>query len=73
MSDQDLNDFLATLDAVCAIALASGMSNQAIAGALLARCQQLYLADGSADLQGLSDLLSAAQSWIDQRPMWNIE
>jgi hypothetical protein len=73
MSDQDFKDFLATLDAVCAIALASGMSNQAIAGALLARCQQLYLADGQADLQGLSDLLTAAQSWIDQRPRWDLE
>lgn len=72
-NDQDLKDFLATLDALCTIALSSGMTNTAIAGALLARCQQLYLADGQADLQGLSDLLKAAQSWIDQRPTWPVE
>lgn len=73
ISDQDFKDFLTTLDAVCAMALARGVSNQAIAGALLARCQQLYLADGQADLQGLSDLLTAAQQWIDQRPKWGLE
>jgi hypothetical protein len=72
-NDQELKEFLAALDAVCTIALAAGLKNTEIAGALLARCQQIYLADDQYDLDGLSRLLTEASSWIEQRPRWNPE
>lgn len=71
--DDDLEDFLAALDAILALALAQGIPNTELAGALLARCQQIYLADGAADLEGLSRLLTHARDFIDQRPSWKIE
>jgi hypothetical protein len=71
--DDDLEDFLAALDAILALALAQGIPNTELSGALLARCQQIYLADGAADLEGLSRLLTHARDFIDQRPSWKIE
>jgi hypothetical protein len=73
MAKDNLQDFLTAMDAILAVALAQGIKNTELAGALLARCQQIYLADGSADLEGLSRLLTHARDFIDQRPSWDIE
>jgi hypothetical protein len=71
--EDDLEHFLDALDTLLTVALEQGISNTELAGALLARCQQIYLADGSADLAGLSRLLTHARDFIDQRPTWDIE
>jgi hypothetical protein len=73
MIEDDLEHFLDALDTLLTVALEQGISNTELAGALLARCQQIYLADGSADLAGLSRLLTHARDFIDQRPTWDIE
>lgn len=78
MNDDDIEDghmidFLLALDAICAVAIDSGMSSAGLAGAMLARVQHLYLMDGQADLEGLERLLRVALDNIASRPRFDIE
>jgi hypothetical protein len=73
MTDHDLEDFLRTFDSLCAAALLAGFTPSALSGAVLARVQHLYLADGSADIDGLVKLLQYSIDNLNARPKWDIE
>jgi hypothetical protein len=73
MTDRDLEEFLRTFDSLCAAALLAGFTPSALSGAVLARVQHLYLADGSADIDGLVKLLQYSIDSLEARPRWDIE
>ena len=72
-TDHDLETFLTAFDGLTLAALAAGFTPSALAGAVLARVQHLYLADGSADLDGLVKLLQYSIDSLNARPQWRIE
>jgi hypothetical protein len=73
MTEHDLEDFLTAFDVLTMAALAAGFTPTALAGAVLARVQHLYLADGAADLDGLVRLLQYSIDNLNNRPKWIIE
>jgi hypothetical protein len=73
MTEHDLEDFLTAFDGLTMAALAAGFTPTALAGAVLARVQHLYLADGAADLDGLVRLLQYSIDNLNNRPKWTIE
>lgn len=73
MNQHDLEDFLRAFDGLCAAALLAGFTPSALSGAVLARVQHLYLADGSADIDGLVKLLQYSIDNLNNRPRWDIE
>jgi hypothetical protein len=73
MTDRDLEEFLQTFDSLCAAALLAGFTPASLSGAVLARVQHLYLADGSADIAGLVKLLQYSIDNLEARPKWDIE
>jgi hypothetical protein len=72
MTEKDLEDFLGAFDGLAMAALAAGFTPSALAGAVLARVQHLYLADGSADIDGLVKLLQYSIDNLENRPRWDI-
>jgi len=72
MNEEDFDDFLTAFDALCLAALAAGFSPSALSGAVLARVQHLYLADGQADVEGLVRLLQYSIDNLNARPTWEI-
>jgi hypothetical protein len=72
-TDRDLEEFLRAFDGLTLAALAAGFTPSSLAGAVLARVQHLYLADGSADIEGLVKLLQYSIDNLEARPKWNIE
>ena len=72
MTENDLEDFLRAFDGLTMAALAAGFTPSALAGAVLARVQHLYLADGSADIDGLVKLLQYSIDNLENRPRWDI-
>ncbi len=72
MNEEDFEEFLTAFDTLCVAALASGFTAPALAGAVLARVQHLYLADGSADIEGLVRLLQYSIDNLNSRPSWDI-
>jgi len=73
MSNPDLEEFLTAFDSLCSAALLVGFTPSALSGAVLARVQHLYLADGSADIEGLVKLLQYSIDNLENRPRWDIE
>lgn len=73
MTDHDLEQFLEAFDALTIAALGMGFTPSALAGAVLARVQHLYLADGAADIEGLIKLLKYSVDNLESRPKWDIE
>jgi hypothetical protein len=73
MSNHDLEEFLTAFDGLTMAAMAVGFTPTALAGAVLARVQHLYLADGSADIAGLVKLLQYSIDNLENRPRWEIE
>ena len=73
MNEEDFEEFLLAFDSLCMAALAAGFTPPALAGAVLARVQHLYLADGSADLDGLVRLLEYSIENLNARPKWEID
>jgi len=73
MTDRDLEEFLTAFDGLTLAALAAGFTPSSLAGAVLARVQHLYLADGSADLDGLIKLLQYSIDNLEARPRWDID
>jgi len=73
MTEHDLEKFLTAFDGLTMAALAAGMTPSGLAGAVLARVQHLYLADGSADIEGLVKLLQYSIDNLNARPRWTIE
>jgi hypothetical protein len=73
MTDKDLEEFLHVFDGLCQAALLAGFTPSALSGAILARVQHLYLADGSADIEGLVKLLEYSIDNLNSRPKWDIE
>lgn len=73
MNQNDLEEFLTAFDSLCAAALLVGFTPSALSGAVLARVQHLYLADGSADIAGLIKLLQYSIDNLENRPKWTIE
>lgn len=73
MTNDDLEQFLHTFDSLCAAALLAGFTPASLSGAVLARVQHLYLADGSADIDGLVKLLQYSIDSLEARPRWDIE
>ena len=73
MNQNDLEEFLTAFDGLTMAALAVGFTPSALAGAVLARVQHLYLADGSADIEGLIRLLQYSIDNLERRPKWDIE
>jgi len=72
MNEDDLEDFLTAFDGLCLAALSAGFTPSALAGAVLARVQHLYLADGAADIDGLVKLLQYSIDNLNDRPKWDI-
>ena len=72
MTDKDLEEFLTVFDGLCQAALLAGFSPAVLSGAILARVQHLYLADGSADIEGLVKLLQYSIDNLNARPSWEI-
>jgi hypothetical protein len=72
-TDRDLEEFLTAFDGLTMAALQVGFTPSSLAGAVLARVQHLYLADGSADIEGLVKLLQYSIDSLEARPKWNIE
>lgn len=72
MTEQAFEDFLQAFDLLAMSALSTGISPSALAGAVLARAQHLYLADGSADVDGLVRLLQYSIDNLNARPSWEI-
>jgi hypothetical protein len=73
MTDKDLEEFLTVFDGLCQAALLAGFTPATLSGAILARVQHLYLADGAADIDGLVKLLKYSIDNLDNRPKWDIE
>jgi hypothetical protein len=73
MTQHDLEEFLSAFDGLTLAALAAGFTPSSLAGAVLARVQHLYLADGSADIEGLIRLLQYSIDNLENRPKWTIE
>jgi len=73
MTQHDLEEFLEAFDGLTMAALAAGFTPSALAGAVLARVQHLYLADGAADIDGLVRLLQYSIDNLENRPTWDIE
>ena len=73
MNQHDLEEFLTAFDGLTMAALSVGFTPTALAGAVLARVQHLYLADGSADIDGLVRLLQYSIDNLNARPKWTIE
>ena len=73
MNNDQLEEFLTAFDSLCAAALLAGFTPASLSGAVLARVQHLYLADGSADLDGLVKLLQYSIDNLNNRPKWTIE
>jgi hypothetical protein len=73
MTQHDLEEFLSAFDGLTLAALAAGFTPSGLAGAVLARVQHLYLADGSADIEGLIRLLQYSIDNLENRPKWTIE
>jgi hypothetical protein len=73
MTEDDLAEFLHVFDGLCEAALLAGFTPATLSGAILARVQHLYLADGSADITGLVELLQYSIDNLNARPQWNIE
>jgi len=73
MTDHDLAEFLHVFDGLCEAALMAGFTPATLSGAILARVQHLYLADGSADIEGLVKLLQYSIDNLNARPQWKIE
>lgn len=73
MTERDLEQFLEAFDALTVAAMSLGFTPSALAGAVLARVQHLYLADGSADIEGLIKLLKYSVDNLENRPKWDIE
>ena len=72
MTDKDLEEFLHVFDGLCQAALLAGFSPATLSGAILSRVQHLYLADGSADIEGLVKLLQYSIDNLNNRPSWEI-
>lgn len=72
MNEEDFEQFLEAFDALCVAAMSAGFSPSALAGAVLARVQHLYLADGAADIEGLVRLLQYSIDNLNARPTWEI-
>jgi hypothetical protein len=74
MNEDELDDFLVAFDLLCLTAMSEFHATPAmLAGAVLARVQHLYLADGQADVEGLIKLLTYSVDQLAQRPKWSID
>jgi hypothetical protein len=72
MNDAALEEFLQAFDLLAMAAMTTGLTPAALSGAILARVQHLYLADGSADIEGLVRLLQYSIDNLNSRPSWEI-
>jgi hypothetical protein len=73
MTENELAEFLTVFDGLCSAALLAGFTPAGLSGAILSRVQHLYLADGSADIEGLVKLLQYSIDTLNARPKWDIE